>query len=271
LLLSLVQRQCSPSKIKVPGLYSADWGVRTTIWVAPPGNATAGAKNRANPLNESLHALIGFVSDHAGWAYATVFVAALLEAVPVLGSFVPGSTVIVAVSALVPLGQLSLAIILFGAFLGAVLGDGGAFFLGHRFKRHILELWPLSAYPTLIAQSEEFFRRHGTLAVLFARFVAPIRAFVPVTAGSLGMAPARFFTVNIPAIALWAVAHVVSSAVAGSAVAEWGEKIAPYALGGASVVAVIAFLAWAQKHWHLCHPHMVHLRRQAEAKEGSAQ
>ncbi len=218
-------------------------------------------------MDERLHVLIGFVSDHAGWAYATAFLAALLEAVPVLGSFVPGSTVIVAISALVPLGQLSLGIILFSAILGAVIGDGGAYWLGHRFKRHILELWPLSAYPAVIAQSEEFFRRHGTLAVLFARFVAPIRAFVPITAGALGMAPVRFFTVNIPAIALWAVLHVVSSAVAGSAVAQWGERIGPYVLGGASVIAVIAFLAWAQKRWHLCHPHLIHLRRRAEAKE----
>ncbi len=227
----------------------------------------ADARIGANPLHENLHALIGFVSDHANWAYMTVFLAALLEAVPVLGSFVPGSTIIVAVSALVPLGRLSLWIILFSAIVGAVIGDGTAYRFGHRFKRHILELWPLSAYPTLIAQSEEFFRRHGTLAVLFARFVAPIRAFVPITAGALGMVPVRFFSVNIPAIALWAVLHVVSSAVAGSAVAEWGDRIAPYALGGASIIAVIAFLVWAQKRWHLCHPHMIHLRRRAEAKE----
>jgi membrane-associated protein len=217
-------------------------------------------------VNEGLHELIGFVSDHAGWAYATVFLAALLEAVPVLGSFVPGSTVIVAISALVPLGQLSLPIILSSAIVGAMIGDGTAFWLGHRLKRHILELWPLSAYPTLIAQSEEFFRRHGTLAVLFARFVAPIRAFVPVTAGALGMSPPRFFTVNIPAIALWAVAHVVSSALAGSAVAEWGERIGPYALGVASIVAAIAFLVWAQKHWHLCHPRFIHIHLRHHAQ-----
>jgi membrane protein DedA with SNARE-associated domain len=215
-------------------------------------------------VNESLHALIDLVSDHAGWAYATVFLAALLEAVPVLGSFIPGSTVIVAISALVPLGRLSLPMILGAAIVGAAIGDGVAFGVGHRFKRRILVLWPLSAYPTLIAQSEEFFRRHGTLAVLFARFVAPIRAFVPVTAGALGMAPARFFGVNLPAIVLWAVAHVATSAVAGSAVVEWKEKLVPYVLGGASVIGVIAFLVWVRKHWHLCHPHF-HLRQQAES------
>jgi membrane-associated protein len=216
-------------------------------------------------VNESLQWLIGFVSDHAGFAYTIVFLSALLEAVPVVGSFVPGSTVIVAISALVSTGRLSLSIILFSAIIGAAIGDGTAFWLGHRLKQRILELWPLSAYPHLIAQSEEFFRRHGTLAVLFARFVAPIRAFVPVTAGALGMAPLRFFSVNIPAIVLWAVAHVLSSAVAGSVLSEWGKQIEPYAIGAIAIVAVIAFVAWAQKRWHLCHPNFIHARHRAEA------
>jgi membrane protein DedA with SNARE-associated domain len=268
LLPSLVQRQSLRQEIRVPGRNLRDRGGQTGIWVARPELPQQNVETD-NPVNESLHTLVGFVSDHAEWAYATVFLAALLEAVPVVGSFVPGTTVIVAISALVPLGRLSLAAILFASILGAALGDGAAYWVGHKLKRRILELWPLSAYPTLIAQSEEFFRRHGTLAVLFARFVAPIRAFVPVTAGALGMAPIRFFTVNVPAVVLWAVAHVVSSAFAGTLVAEWGERIAPYALAAAAVVAVIAFLLWAQKHWHLCHPHFHLHHRPKSTGEGS--
>jgi len=39
--------------------------------------------------------------------------------------------------------------------------------------------------------------------------VPPIRAFVPVTAGALGMSPAKFYAVNLPAVLLWAPAHVL--------------------------------------------------------------
>jgi len=164
-------------------------------------------------------------------------------------------------------GRLSLSIILACAILGAVIGDGAAFWSGHRIKRQILQLWPLSNYPHLIAQSEEFFRRHGTLAVFFPRFVAPIRAFVPITAGALGMAPRRFFAVNIPAVILWALAHVLSSAVVGSLLSEWGARVEPYALPAIAVIGVtaaIGFIAWALKHWHLCAPHLVHMRHHAE-------
>ena len=48
--------------------------------------------------------LIAFVSAHAWLAYLTLFLAALLEAVPVVGSVIPGSTIILALSALVPGG-----------------------------------------------------------------------------------------------------------------------------------------------------------------------
>jgi membrane-associated protein len=75
----------------------------------------------------------------------------------------------------------------------------------------------MSNYPRVIAQSEAFFHRWGALAVFFARFVPPIRAFVPITAGALDMSPLRFFAVNIPAVLLWAPAHVLPGVLAVSA------------------------------------------------------
>jgi membrane-associated protein len=166
--------------------------------------------------------LIAFVSAHAGLAYLTLFLAALLEAVPILGSVIPGSTVIFALSALVPGGELRLEWVLAAAITGALLGDGSAYMLGHREQREILNTWPLSNHPRLVAQSEAFFNRWGTLAVFFARFVPPVRAFVPITAGALGMSPPIFYAVNIPAILLWAPAHVLPGVLAVSALHRYG-------------------------------------------------
>src|SRR5205814_4836165 len=147
--------------------------------------------------------------------------AALLEAIPVVGALVPGSTIILALSALVPGGELKLWGVLAAAIAGAMLGDGSAFWAGHRSQREILGAWPMSKYPGVMAQSETFFHLWGTLAVFFARFVPPIRAFVPVTAGALGMPPIRFYAVNIPAVLLWAPAHVLPGVLAISALHEY--------------------------------------------------
>jgi membrane protein DedA with SNARE-associated domain len=166
--------------------------------------------------------LIAFVSDHATLAYLTIFLAALLEAIPIAGSVIPGTTIILALSALIPGGELRLQWVLLAAIIGAVLGDGGSFWIGYRRQREILTTWPFSNYPRLVAQSEAFFHRFGTLAIFLARFVAPIRAVVPITAGALDVPPARFYAVNIPAVVLWACAHVLPGVFAVELLHRYG-------------------------------------------------
>lgn len=215
--------------------------------------------------------LIAFVSAHPELAYLTVFLAALLEAVPVVGSVIPGSTIILALSGLIPGGELRLGWVLAVAIAGALLGDGSAFWLGHRAKREILSSWPLSNYPRLVAQSEAFFHRWGTLAVFFARFVPPIRAFVPITAGALGMPPARFFAANIPAVLLWAPAHVLPGVLAVHALHEYAgiphhTGIAKHywmlaVIGGALIVALAFWMIRRRHNGRLLEPKAEQIRK----------
>ena len=191
-----------------------------------------------------LDALIQFLELRPWLAYATVFAAALLEAVPVLGSFVPGSSIIIGLSAFVAAGELKLSGVLASAIAGAVIGDGTAFLLGHVRQRQILSIWPLMSYPNVIAQSEAFFVRRGVPAILFARFVPPVRAFVPVTAGALGMRPILFFPVNILAVALWACAHVLPGAFAGTLWKQYGREVEHIVLPVVAIALVIAVAAW---------------------------
>ena len=203
-------------------------------------------------MTDLLNSLIAFVSAHAWLAYLTLFLAAFLEAVPVVGSVIPGSTVILALSALVPGGDLQLVPVLAAAFAGAALGDGTAYWIGHRSQREILATWPLSNYPRVVEQSEAFFNRWGLLAVFFARFVPPIRAFVPVTSGALGMPPLRFYAANIPAVLLWAMAHVLPGMLAVSMLHQYagllhhehkGKHLWMLAvLGGALIFALVVWI-----------------------------
>jgi membrane protein DedA with SNARE-associated domain len=201
--------------------------------------------------------LVEFVSAHAWLAYLTLFLAALLEAVPIVGSVVPGSTIILALSALVPGGELRIEWVLAAAIAGAVFGDGSAFWIGHRSQREILSTWPMANYPKVVAQSEAFFHRWGAWAVFFARFIPPIRAFVPITAGALDMPPMRFYAVNIPAILLWAPAHVLPGVLAVSALHEYAglphhEGVGKHlwmvtVMGGALIVALAV---WTVRRRH---------------------
>ena len=208
-------------------------------------------------MTSFLDALIAFVSAHAWLAYLALFLAALLEAVPVVGALVPGSTIILALSALVPGGELNFWGVLAAAITGALVGDGTAFWTGHRSQRAILNAWPMSNYPGVVAQSEAFFHRWGTLAVLFARFVPPIRAFVPITAGALGMPPVRFYGVNIPAILVWALAHVLPGVLAVSALHEYaglshhehvGKHLWMWTVAGGALVVALGVWTLRRRH-----------------------
>ena len=207
-------------------------------------------------MSSYLDPLIAFVSAHAWLAYLTIFLAALLEAVPVVGSVIPGSTIILALSALVPGGELRLEWVLAAAVAGALLGDGTAFWVGHRRQREILSAWPLSNYPRVVAKSEAFFQRWGTLAVFFARFVPPIRAFVPLTAGALDMSPLRFYAVNLAAILLWAPAHVLPGVLAVSALHDYagipehagGKHYWMLAVLGGALLVALAVWVFRRRH-----------------------
>jgi membrane protein DedA with SNARE-associated domain len=203
-----------------------------------------------------IDSLVGFVSANAWLAYLTLFLAALLEAVPVVGSIIPGSTIILALSGLVPGGELKLWWVLAAAIAGALLGDGSAFWVGHRSQREILNSWPLNYYPRVVEQSESFFKRWGTWAVFFARFIPPIRAFVPITAGALAMPPMRFYAVNVPAILLWAPAHVLPGVLAVSALHKYAGL--PHHAGGKQYwilsvlagAAIVALAVWTLRRRH---------------------
>jgi membrane-associated protein len=196
-----------------------------------------------------LSELVDLVAAHAPLAYLVIALAAGLEAVPIAGALIPGSTVILALSALVPSGHLHLAPVLATAILGALAGDGLAFWIGHRAQHKILETWPLSNYPALIAQSEAFFQRHGTWAVFFARFVPPIRAVAPITAGALGMPPARFAATITPAILLWAPAMILPGVLAGSALERWGLEAKHYGWPLAGGLLIFGCAVWAFQNW----------------------
>ena len=108
-----------------------------------------------------------------------------------------------------------------------------------------------------MAQSEAFFHSCGALAVFFARFVPPIRAFVPITAGALGMPPLRFYAVNIPAILLWALAHVLPGVLAVSALHEYvglphhraiGKHLWMLAVAGGALIVALAIWTIRRRH-----------------------
>src|SRR5476649_3022806 len=153
-------------------------------------------------------ALVDFVSAHPHYAHVAIFLLALSDLIPVVGTVVPGSTLVIAISALATSANVNPWILLVAATAGAIAGDGLSFWLGQRYHQEILTSWPLNQYPQFIARSERFITRYGVASVFLARFTAVVRAFVPLVSGILRMSPRHFYAANILSAIVWAPAHV---------------------------------------------------------------
>src|SRR2546430_14759339 len=133
--------------------------------------------------------LVDFVGAHPQVSFLAVFLLALSEAVPVVGTVVPGSSLIIAISALATAANITPWGLLIAAVAGAIAGDGFSFWLGHRYRRQILRGWPLNRFPRVIGRSAQLIRKYGIASVFLARFTAVVRAFVPLLAGVITISP----------------------------------------------------------------------------------
>lgn len=195
-------------------------------------------------MTSLVSAVIEFLTAHPHVAYLAVLLLALSESIPIIGAVVPGTAVILALSALVPSGVLLLWPLLIAATLGAIAGDGLSFWLGHRYHREILGFWPLNRHPELIQSSEAFFERHGAKSVFLARFVPGVRAFIPLLAGMMGMAVSRFYVVNVASALAWAPSHILSGVLVGATFSVLGAAAKPLAI----LLVVLVVTGWALLH-----------------------
>lgn len=185
-------------------------------------------------------AVIEFIAGHSNFAYGAVFVLAFLEAVPVVGSVVPGSALIIATAALIPSGTVQMWPLMAAAILGAVLGDGLPYWTGHRYRSEVLARWPINRYPGLVERSHVFLERHGGKSIFLARFTPAVRGFVPIVAGIAGMSVGRFYLVNVLSAFVWAPVHILPGMLLGASASVAGAAAGRLML----LLVVLVLLIW---------------------------
>lgn len=186
-----------------------------------------------------MQPLIDYFSAHPHVALAAVFAASVLEALAVIGTFVPGSTVVFAGGVLVGLHVLSPAATAGIAILGAILGDALSYELGRRYRSRIPGMWPVNRYPALLVGGQAYFERNGAKSVFLGRFLSPVRAIVPVVAGMAGMPPARFYAMNVLSALAWSVAHLAPGMLFGASLQIAGAVSSRLAVLLVAIVIVL--------------------------------
>jgi membrane protein DedA with SNARE-associated domain len=147
---------------------------------------------------------LAFISAHAGWAFAVMFVTAFGESFVFLSLLFPGTSLLIAAGALMATGALPYFPVFAGAVLGATLGDALSYWIGRRFGPALGRMWPMKRNSELLPRGIRFFERYGGLSVFIGRFFGPLRAIIPLAAGVLQMPSGRFWFANVTSALVWA-------------------------------------------------------------------
>jgi membrane protein DedA with SNARE-associated domain len=192
-----------------------------------------------------LDLLRGALVNYGYWAVAA---ALLLENA---GVPLPGETVLLLASFLAYSERdLHLGWIIAVATLAAALGDNLGYAIGHYGGRPLLERYRnvFRVSDATLMRGERLFKRHGSITILFARFVFGMRVIAGPLAGVLRMPWKRFAAFNAMGAALWVTAISLAGYFFGR---HWGTlmrfmKRFDLALG-AVFILVAAVLWWRNR------------------------
>lgn len=165
-------------------------------------------------LNDLIHTTLNIVQEYAHLAPLIAFALSFCESLAFLSLLAPATTILIGMGSLIGVANLDFITIWISATLGAFLGDWVSYWLGRRYKKQILNIWPLSKYPDMARNGELFFQRWGTWSVFIGRFWGPLRAIVPLMAGIMNLPQILFQLANFASAAIWAFAMLAPGAFA---------------------------------------------------------
>ncbi|MFT6732873.1 MAG: membrane protein DedA with SNARE-associated domain [Polaribacter sp.] len=161
--------------------------------------------------------LLHAIQNHTEWAWLVVFLIAFAESLAIIGIMVPGWLLLVGIGTLIGTNVLSFYPIVFSAYVGAVLGEYLSYILGYHYHQSILDWRLFKSHQALLEKAKIFFERYGTAGVFFGRFVGPLRAVIPFSAGVFQMKKSTFTWVNLTSGIIWAPLYLTPGILAGAA------------------------------------------------------
>lgn len=162
---------------------------------------------------------------------------ALLESVPVVGTFMPGTFILLLFGVFAAKGYGSLWIMIVLSVIGATVGDIVGYILG-RFGRKFFNEHNRLLKISHIHTGEAFFAKHGGKSVLFGRFIGPIRPIISLVAGATHMSPGKFLQLNILGAVVWASTYIIIGSFFAHNI-KFIDKIVSEVSAGAFVIIVL--------------------------------
>ncbi len=150
--------------------------------------------------------LVDLVTQYHAWVYVILFAVIFCETGLVVTPFLPGDSLLFAIGALAAIdtsGTLNAPLAFVLLATAAVLGNTVNYAVGRAIGPPAFSGRYRLLKVEYLRRTEEFFERHGGMAVALSRFMPIIRTFAPFVAGVGRMPYARFLGYNLLGGVLW--------------------------------------------------------------------
>jgi membrane-associated protein len=138
--------------------------------------------------------------------YVVLFLVIFIETGLVAMPFLPGDSLLFTAGLFARAGLLNMSYLLILLFVAAVLGDNCNYWIGRKIGIRIFNLklkGKALVKKEYLDKTHLFFEKHGTKAIIMARFVPFVRTFAPFAAGIGEMNYKKYILFDIFGGALW--------------------------------------------------------------------
>ena len=188
-----------------------------------------------------LKLLISYFTEYG---YYFLFLATLLENIPIIGVLTPGEVVVVAAGFFAASGEFDIAAVIAVSVAGAAVGTNIGYFMGRHGGRPLIE--KLSSAFHLdgdkVRQAEAYFDTKGPHTVFFGRYVAGAKAMVAALAGAAKM---KYWLFSVYAL-LGIISWTLLASLLGYFFGSYWQQLIFYikAFGWLLFVVGVSILAW---------------------------
>lgn len=139
--------------------------------------------------------------------YIVLFAVIFAETGLVFFPFLPGDSLLFAVGALASSSPyFEIAVLIPLLISASLLGDSTNYYIGRKYGRSLFEtkhVFSKFMKPKYLHDTEDFYKKRGDLAVVFARYIPIVRTLAPFVAGVTMMPYRKFLTYSIVGSVSW--------------------------------------------------------------------
>lgn len=179
--------------------------------------------------------------DH--WGYLIIFLSAMVEALPILGTFIPGQTIVIFGGFLAWLGVLRLEAVIIVAASGAIIGDLLAYAIGRKYGHDFIAHYGKHFFLNheRFEKTKKLVEEHAGKTLVIGRFSPFTRAVAAFIAGISKVKFPRFIFFAVSGGMVWAVSAVLVGYIFGQGFNTVSKYFGRFVLFAIITIALIIF------------------------------